>query len=63
MTTTTLIILNMLLAVIAVGGLAAIVRLAHRLPESTGPETLHPSQPIPLRLAAGEEERDLARAA
>jgi hypothetical protein len=63
MITTQLIVLNALLALVAIGGLAVLVRLARRLPEQSHAETLHPSQPIPLRLAHEDAERSLARAA
>jgi len=61
---TTPLVLNTLLALATIGGLAAAVRLAFRLPSSSRSETLHPSQPLPLLLVAKtDEERDLARAA
>ena len=61
---TTPLILNTVLALATIGALATVVRLAFRLPSSKRPETLHPSQPLPLRLVArADEDRDLARAA
>lgn len=66
MNTTTALIVNGLLSLAAIGALAALARLAFMLRH--GPtaktETLHPSQPIPLRVAiAHDEESELARAA
>jgi hypothetical protein len=58
MTTTTAIIVNVLLAVGIVGALTLVVRLAHRIPEAARSETLHPSQPIELKLALAKEEVD-----
>jgi hypothetical protein len=64
MTTTTALILNALLMAGVVGALAAVVRLGLRLPPCPRAETLHPSQPIALRLALPEdEEPELVRAA
>jgi len=64
MTTTAALALNTLLMAVIVGGLAAVVRLALRLPDGERPETLHPSQPIAPGLAPrGTEEAELARAA
>ncbi|HVS86570.1 MAG TPA: hypothetical protein VHD91_13165 [Gaiellaceae bacterium] len=63
MTTTTLIVLNLLMSLVAMGGVAALVRLAHRLPERSGAETLHPSQPISLDLAREDAQTLLAEAA
>lgn len=62
MTTTTMIVLNALMALAVIGGLAAVVRLALRLPDRSKTETLHPSQPISLQLAR-EHETGLAEAA
>ena len=62
MTTTTALILNAFLGIAVILALGSVVRLAHRLRPSRA-ETLHPSQPIPLRLAAEDAERTLARAA
>jgi hypothetical protein len=60
----TLIAVNALLDLAAILVLFAVVRLAHRLHHEERPETLHPSQPIPLRLALPAKEREqLARAA
>jgi hypothetical protein len=64
MTTTTALIVNALLMAGIVGGLAAVVRLALRLPDGERSETLHPSQPLGLDLVVPEaEEPTLARAA
>lgn len=64
MTTTTALLLNAVLAVAVVAAFAGVVRLALRLRPTEGPETLHPSQPIPLAvIAAGGEDRGLAHAA
>jgi hypothetical protein len=64
MTTTTAIIVNVLLGVGIIGALALVVRLAHRIPEAARTETLHPSQPLELRLALQKDEVDeLARVA
>jgi hypothetical protein len=64
MTTTTALLLNAALMAGAVGALAAVVRLGLRLPPRVRSETVHPSQPIALRLALPEDrERELARAA
>jgi hypothetical protein len=64
MTTTTALIVNAFLMAGIVGALAAVVRLAHRLPDEERPETLHPSEPIGLHLVLAErEDSGLARAA
>ena len=68
MNTTTALLLNALLDLAAIGGLAAAVRVGLRLRHSEGPETLHPSQPLPFSLYAHEYgepqvEQQLARAA
>jgi hypothetical protein len=63
MNMTTLIIVNALLALAVIGGLAAVARTALRLRHAERAETLHPSQPIPLRLAVEDEQRELASAA
>ncbi len=64
MTITTALIVNVFLALATLGALASVVRLALRTPGARQAETLHPSQPIPLRLVRQQdEERDLARAA
>lgn len=65
MNTTTALIINGILSLAIVGALAATLRLAFtvsRTPRAK-PETLHPSQPIPLRVAIAHEEPELARAA
>jgi hypothetical protein len=63
MNTTTSLLLNGFLGIVLIVALGSVVRLAHRLRPSR-PETLHPSQPIPLHLALeANEARDLARAA
>jgi hypothetical protein len=64
MTTNIALLLNAVLAVGVVVGLAAVVRLAFRLHHAERTETLHPSQPIPLHVvAAHDARRELARAA
>jgi len=64
MTTTTALALNVLLMSGLAGALVAVVRLGLRLSQGERPETLHPSQPLPLLLVArADEDRDLARAA
>ena len=64
MTTTTIVLVNTALAVVLIGALAAVARIALRMRHGVRTETLHPSQPIPLRLVAAEDEaRVLARAA
>jgi hypothetical protein len=60
--TTTMIFLNALMSGATVAALALVVRSVHRIRHQRA-ETLHPSQPIPLRLAAEDAERTLARAA
>jgi hypothetical protein len=65
MNTTTALIINGILSLATIGALAALVRLAFtisRTPKAK-PETLHPSQPIPLRVAIAHEESELVRAA
>jgi hypothetical protein len=70
--TTTFIILNSLLALVAVGAVYALVLLAHRLPtaaphhdESWGVDRQRvPSDPLPLhQVTVDEDEREYARAA
>jgi len=73
MTMTTFTIVNLLLALGALAAVAAVVRLAHRLPESaplsddrwgTGGDPYVPSAPLPLRqVSAHEDGRELERAA
>jgi hypothetical protein len=65
MSLTTSILLNTILDLAVVLAIFAIVRLTHRLHRyEHRPETLHPSQPIPLRLALPREEAEgLAEAA
>ncbi len=64
MTTTTLLLVNAALSLTLIGALAAVARGALRMRHTTAAETLHPSQPIPLRLVLSEDEaRILARAA
>ena len=64
MTLTTALIVNAFLALALAGALAAVVRTALRLRREERAETLHPSQPIPLRLILDRhEERELSRAA
>ncbi len=72
MTMTLALIVNAVLVAGIVAALAAVVRLAHRLPEREQPETLHPSQPLPRGVIAAwnmepqpgrDEERELAHAA
>jgi hypothetical protein len=73
MTTTTIVTVNALLSVLVLASVAAIVRLAHRLPE-TAPhhdeawgrsgDPFVASDPLPLRqVARHEAERALALAA
>jgi hypothetical protein len=71
--TTTFLILNLVLALLAVGAVGGLVLLAHRLPWSaphddaswgTDGNPWVPSDPLPLRQLAGHEhERALERAA
>jgi hypothetical protein len=65
MTHTTLITVNAVLDLAAVLAVFAIVRFTHRLHRhDRAGETLHPSQPLPLRLALPADEADeLSRAA
>lgn len=65
MTLTTIIILNAILDLAVVLAVFAVVRFTHRLHRyEHRPETLHPSQPIPLSLALPQDEAgELARAA
>jgi hypothetical protein len=64
MTTTTLLLVNAALALGLIGALAAVSQVALRMRHAASPETLHPSQPIPLRLIAAESEAQaLPRAA
>jgi hypothetical protein len=64
MNMTTVLILNGILSAGIFVALALVFRLAHRLPDHGLRETLHPSRPIPLRLALAHEQReDLPRAA
>jgi hypothetical protein len=62
MNMTTTLILNGFLGLAIVGALAAVVRLAHRLPHHAHAETLHPSQPIPLAVLEDDGDQ-LAQAA
>jgi predicted PurR-regulated permease PerM len=73
MTTTTIITVNALLAVLVIVAVSTLVRLAHRLPEraphhdeqwGTGGDPWVPSDPLPLhQVARHEVERALALAA
>jgi hypothetical protein len=65
MSLTTIIILNAALDLTVVLAVFAVVRLTHRLHRYDHlPETIHPSQPIPLSLAIPQDEaEELARAA
>jgi hypothetical protein len=63
MTTTTALILDLFLMAGGVGALAAAVRLGLQLPSGERPETLHPSQPIALRIVDRDAQPDLPRAA
>ena len=63
MTMTTAVLINALLDLAIVGALASVVRTALRLRHDERSETLHPSQPIPLRIASEDAQRSLARAA
>jgi hypothetical protein len=65
MNLTTIIILNAILDLAVVFAVFAVVRLTHRLHRYDHlPETLHPSQPIPLSLAIPQHEaEELAEAA
>ena len=73
MTTTTLVILNLALSLLTVAAVAALVRLAHRLPSTApradagwgeGSDRLVPSDPLPLvQIARHERERELGAAA
>ena len=67
--TTTFLILNPLLALIAIGAVGALVVLAHRLPSSaphddatwgTDGDPWVPSDPLPLRQLAAHEQRRAA---
>jgi hypothetical protein len=71
--TTTYIIVNLCLAVLAFAAVAGAVRLAHRLPEAapldderwgTGGDPYVPSEPLPLhQVAEHEDDRAVALAA
>jgi hypothetical protein len=71
--TTTFITVNLFLALLALAAVAGLVRLAHRLPETsplsderwgTGGDPYVPSEPLPLhQVAEHEDERALALAA
>jgi hypothetical protein len=71
--TTPFIILNLVLALIALGAVFGLVVFAHRLPDSsphsdaswgTEGDPWVPSEPLPLRqIAEHADERDAARAA
>jgi hypothetical protein len=65
MNTTTIVLANAALAVAVIGSLAAAASVALRLRPAPRAETLHPSQPIALRLAThgSGEDRPLSRAA
>lgn len=73
MTQTTFIIMNLFLALATFAAVAAVVRLAHRLPSAaplsderwgTGGDPYVPSQPLPLhQVSAHEDERALELAA
>jgi hypothetical protein len=65
MNITTIITLNAILDLAAVLSVFALVRFTHRLHHhEVAPETVHPSQPIPLRLALPTDEaEELAEAA
>ena len=65
MTHTTLITVNAVLDLAVVLAVFAIVRFTHRLQrDDRQGETLHPSQPLPLRLALpADEAEDLSQAA
>lgn len=56
--------LNAVLDLALVLAVLAVVRFAHRLHDEARPETVHPSQPIPLHIALPAHGLDeLARAA
>jgi hypothetical protein len=59
MSFTTLLVLNALLSGAVFVALAAVFRLAHRLPDDLRAETLHPAQPLALE----HDDRDLPLAA
>jgi hypothetical protein len=65
MNLTLLIVLNAALDLTALLAVLAIVRFTHRLHHhDTKPETIHPSQPLPLHIALPAEEiEELAEAA
>lgn len=63
MNTTTALLLNALLDLTAIGGLAAIVGTGLRLRAAESAETLHLSQPLPRSLYAYERKPSAARAA
>lgn len=65
MTLTTLIALNAALDLAVVLAVIAIVRFTHRLHhQDVRPETLHPSQPLPISVVLTHREADeLAKAA
>ena len=71
--TTPFIIVNLLLALVALGAVGGLVWFAHRLPDSApdsdatwgiGGDPWVPSEPLPLReIAEHADQRDAARAA
>jgi hypothetical protein len=71
--TTTFIIINLILALIALGSVYGLVLFAHRLPSSaphhdeswgTAGDPWVPSEPLPLhQVTVDEDEREQARAA
>jgi hypothetical protein len=64
MPATTMLLLNVFLALATTGTLAAVMLRSLRLRHAERAETLHPSQPLPLRLISREdEERELSGAA
>jgi hypothetical protein len=64
MTTTAIVLVNAALAIALIGALTAVARIAFRMRHTATAETLHPSQPLPLRLVApAGDGRRLARAA
>ncbi len=64
MSLTTIIILNAILDLAVVLAVFSVVRFTHRLHRYDHlPETLYPSQPIPLSLALPHEAEELAEAA
>ena len=64
MNTTMMLFLNGLLALATISALAGLTRAALQFEDTKRTETVHPSQPVPLRvLAAEDEERLLAEVA